>query len=213
MNKEELFKNKIIAIIRNVKSSDILNTVSALFNGGIRAVEITFNNATEEGYNNTLECIKIINKNFGDRMYIGAGTVLNEKAVVDAFNAGAKFILSPNVDTKVIKKTKELGMISVPGAITPSEIIKGYNAGADIVKLFPIGNLGVDYVKAISSPINYIPYMAVGGISIDNIEEYKNTGIINFGIGGNLVNLKYIENKDFDKITETAKKYIEIFNK
>ena len=143
-------------------------------------------------------------------MYFGAGTVITEKQVELTKQAGGSFIISPSVDVDVIKKTKELHMISMPGAITPSEIQTAHKAGADFIKLFPVSNFGISYIKAIKAPLSHVKFMAVGGIDEDNINDYAKIGVTGFGIGSNIVDKKLIDNNDYAKITELAKRYIEI---
>lgn len=207
MKIEELLENKIIAIIRGVSSENIINTVKALSDGGIRAVEITFNQKEHLKYLDTLKSIALIKEHFGNEIFLGAGTVLTEECVEEAIKSGAEYIISPNVCEGVIKKTKELGAISIPGAFTPTEIVNAYDWGCDVVKLFPAGLFGTDYIKAVISPLNHIPVMAVGGITVENIQDFMKAGVVGVGIGGSLVDIKAVENGEFYKITEIAKKY------
>ena len=204
---ELIQKNKIIAIMRNVEIKKIVKTAEALYNGGIRLIEVTFNQHSATGPEDAIASIRMIAENFGDSICVGAGTVINLEQLSLANDAGVKYIISPNVSTEVIKKTGDYGMVSIPGAMTPTEIISAYNDGADFVKIFPAGNLGVNYIKAISSPINYIPLIAVGGINDKNCSEFFNNGVVGIGVGGDLVNLKLIQENMFDEITILAKKY------
>ena len=127
-----------------------------------------------------------------------------------AASAGAKYIISPDTNIDVIKRTRELGLVSMPGALTPTEILTAYNNGADFVKLFPIANLGPAYVKAVRAPISHVPMMAVGGVNETNLREYLDLGMCGAGIGGNLVNKKWVENGEFEKITEVARTMVSI---
>jgi len=146
-------------------------------------------------------------KHFEGRMYIGAGTVLTEKQVELTKSAGGKFIISPDTNADIIKKTVELGLVSMPGALTPSEITAANRAGADFVKLFPITSLGIDYVKAVRAPLSHVKLIAVGGIHDGNMKDYLKAGVCGFGIGSNIVDKKLIDADDFAKVTELAKKY------
>ena len=110
----------------------------------------------------------------------------------------------------VIKKTKELDMVSMPGALTPSEIQNAHRYGADFVKLFPITNMGIEYVKAIKAPLSHIKLLAVGGINEKNMNDYLKAGVCGFGIGSNIVNKKLIDSGDYDAITELTKKYVRV---
>ncbi|MFH5835918.1 bifunctional 4-hydroxy-2-oxoglutarate aldolase/2-dehydro-3-deoxy-phosphogluconate aldolase [Proteiniclasticum sp. C24MP] len=204
---EMILKEKIVAIIRGIHSDYIVDTVAALVNGGIHCVEVTFNAKSEEASRDTLLAIRKIREHFGDEVAVGAGTVLTVDNVVDAYEAGAEFMISPNSNRDVISKTKELGLISIPGAVTPTEIIDAYEMGADIVKLFPAATLGLGYIKAVTGPINHIPLTAVGGVNAENAKDFIEAGCVGVSVGGNLVNRKLIEAGRFDEITLLAKEY------
>jgi 2-dehydro-3-deoxyphosphogluconate aldolase/(4S)-4-hydroxy-2-oxoglutarate aldolase len=202
---EQIEKSKIIAIVRGIEKNKILNVAEALYEGGICLMEITFNQKKPEQFSDTTEAIKSITKEFNGRMLVGAGTVTTPELVEMAAAAGAKYIISPDTNLDVIRFTLKYGLVSIPGAMTPTEIMTAHNAGADFVKLFPSGSLGVDYVKAIRAPISHIRLLAVGGINENNIRQFLDAGMCGAGIGGNLVNAKWIENAEYDKITNVAK--------
>ena len=206
---EKIKEQKIIVIIRGVESEKLIPIAEALYNGGIHFLEITYDAAGRVSDEETAKNIELLSKHFKDRMYIGAGTVLTEKQVEMTFNAGGKFIISPDVNESVIRKTKEFGMISMPGALTPTEIQTAYRYGADFVKLFPAVNLGCDYIKAIKAPLSHINLLAVGGVNLDNINEYISVGVCGFGIGTNIIDKDMIKNNDFESITKLAIKYME----
>lgn len=205
-------KNKIIAIVRGVESRKLIPLAAALYDGGIRLMEITYSADSSVSDDETADNIGSLTKHFKGKMYIGAGTVLTEEQVKKAFNAGGQFIISPNTDSKVIKYTKKLGMVSIPGALTPSEAETAKLAGADFVKLFPVTNMGASYVKAITAPLSHIPFLAVGGVTPQNVREYLDAGVCGFGIGSNIINKKYIDSGDYSKITEPAKSYVSAVN-
>ena len=186
---ETIKKEKLIAIVRGIAPEKCLKVAGALYAGGFRLVEITFDQKTME---------------------VGAGTVTSVELVELAASAGAKYIISPDTNIDVIKRTRELGLVSMPGALTPTEILTAYNNGADFVKLFPIANLGPAYVKAVRAPISHVPMMAVGGVNETNLREYLDLGMCGAGIGGNLVNKKWVENGEFEKITEVARTMVSI---
>ena len=149
----------------------------------------------------------MLTTHFEGRMYIGAGTVLKESQVQLTKNAGGTFIISPDTNTDVIKKTSELGLVSIPGALTPSEIQKAHISGADFVKLFPVTSMGVEYVKAVSAPLSHIKLLAVGGVGLDNIPDYLKAGVSGFGLGSNIIDKKALDEGDYKTITELAKQY------
>ncbi|HBF36455.1 MAG TPA: 2-dehydro-3-deoxyphosphogluconate aldolase [Firmicutes bacterium] len=205
--KASLLAEKIIAIIRGIGSDKMKETVGALLEGGVKLLEVTFDQQDKNKELDTLKSLEIIKREFGERVCLGVGTVLTTEQVMSAVSAGAEYVISPNTDVKVIQKVKELGKISIPGALTPSEMVTAYNAGADIVKLFPAGVLGIEYIKALLAPLSHIPVVAVGGISVENIDQFINAGVKGVGVGGNLVNKKAIYSGEYYKITQTAQAY------
>lgn len=205
---QEIKKRKIVAIVRGVSLQQILKTAEALEAGGIKCLEIAINQASGETIQETFDSIKILKETLGSRIFLGAGTVLTVKQVDMAAEAGAEYIISPNVDEQVIRHTKAIGKGSIPGAFTPSEAIAAYNSGADIVKLFPAGLLGPDYIKAVRGPLGYIPFMAVGGVDTENAAQFLKVGACGVGVGGNLVSLNAIAAGDFAQLTKTAKAYL-----
>ena len=205
---EAIEENKIIAILRGIKEDELIPLTEAMYEGGIRLLEITFSAGDPERDSKTAESIKKLVSHFEDRMHIGAGTVLTERQVELVKLAGGKFIISPDTNTEVIKKTRELGLVSIPGALTPTEIMTAHAAGADFVKLFPASVLGAEYVKAVKAPLSHIKLLAVGGIDEKNIADYLEAGVSGFGIGSNITDKTLIADKRFDEITALAKKYV-----
>lgn len=206
---EEIIKEKLVVIVRGVESGKLISVAEAIYKGGIRFMEITYSADGSISDEETAENIKKLTEHFKGKMHIGAGTVLSEKQVELTYNAGGEFIISPDTYEAVIKKTKELGMISMPGALTPSEIQSAVRYGADFVKLFPVTNLGTGYVKAVKAPLSHAKLLAVGGINLDNIDEYLEAGVCGFGLGTNIIDKNMVKNNDFDGITALAAKYVE----
>ncbi len=203
---DTILSKKLIVIVRNLENENIFDFAKAVYKAGIRLLEITYD---ADGTKNeqTATAIKMLSENFDD-MYIGAGTVLTEEQVELTKMAGGKFIISPNVCKKVIEKTREIGLVSMPGALTPSEIYDAHTYGADFVKMFPAVNLGPEYIKAVQAPLSNIKLLAVGGINENNMSDYLNAGVCGFGIGSNIVNKTLIESGNFDAITALAEKYV-----
>lgn len=204
-----VLKEKVIAIVRGIESTKCMRVAEALYEGGIRLVEVTFNQSEPASFAATADTIATINKKYEGKILVGAGTVTTTELVELAAKAGAKYIISPDTNIDVIRKTRELGLVSMPGAMTPTEIMTAHYAGADFVKLFPTGNLGADYVKAVCAPISHIKLLAVGGINEKNIADYLKVGMCGAGVGGNLANKKWIDNGEYGKITETARMLVE----
>ena len=203
---EEAAKSRIIAIFRGIDADHCSAAANALFDGGICFCEVTFNQKETEGrFASTLDGIRnIIAGAEGRKLFVGAGTVLTTEQVVLAYEAGAQFIITPNVNTEVIRLANSLGMATMPGAFTPTEVEHAYAAGADIVKIFPAADLGPSYLKAIRGPLSHIPLMAVGGIDEKNGKSFLDAGAIGLGIGGNLVSKKLISEGKYDELRKLA---------
>ena len=202
-----LLKHKVVAIVRGLTEQEILPAAEAVYRGGIRLLEITFAQDAPVSVEQTSRAIRSVGEHFPD-MGVGAGTVMTEEQLRAAHSAGAEFILSPNTDIKLIQLTKELGMVSVPGALTPTEITTAWLAGADFVKVFPAGVFGSSYIKAIRGPIRHIPLMAVGGIDIENLSDYLAAGACCAGIGSNLIDPRLASAGDYDRMTQLAAEFV-----
>ena len=216
MNTTELIsfieREKLIVIARGVKKEDLIPMAEALYEGGVRLLEITYSADGSTPDTVIAEGIKMLKEHFGDRMGIGAGTVLTQAQVEMTHAAGGEFIISPDAYEAVIHKTKELGLVSIPGAMTPTEAQSAHRAGADFVKLFPLTSLGAEYVKAICAPLSHIRFLAVGGVDESNMATYLRAGVRGFGIGNSIVNKKMIEAHDFEGLTRIAKSYVAALN-
>lgn len=206
---EAIRQHKIVAIVRGVKCGKMLALADALYEGGIRLMEVTFDQRSEEGRKETLSSIELLSQKRADRMRIGAGTVLSAEQVCAAQSAGAEYIITPNINAEVIEKSHELGLPIMCGAFTPTEIEYAYRLGADIVKVFPASLAGLDYIRAVRGPLGHIPMSAVGGVDLDNIADFYRAGTASFGIGGNLVDKAAIERDDYAVITQKAAAYVE----
>ena len=205
-------ERKIIAIVRGVEPKKLVPLAKALYDGGIRLMEITYSADGSVSDEETAAAVGALANEFDGRMYIGSGTVLTREQVKRTYDVGGRFIISPNTDTEIIKYTKELGMVSIPGALTPSEAEAANRAGADFVKLFPVTSMGTSYVKAIAAPLSHIKFLAVGGITPENIGEYLDIGVCGFGIGSNIINKEYIAEENYEKIPASAKEYVMVVN-
>ena len=177
-------QEKIVVIVRGVEREKLIPLAEAMYQGGIRLLEITYSANGKVSDEETAANIAALAKHFEGRMYIGAGTVLTEKQVELTAKAGGKFIISPDTCPEVIQKTRELGLVSMPGALTPSEMQIAHRNGADFVKLFPAGGMGSGYVKAILAPLNHVRLVAVGGVSEKNACEFIRAGCVAVGVGG-----------------------------
>ncbi len=199
---EQITTHKIIAILRGAPPADVVQIATALYEGGIRLLEITMNSEKP------LQAIEEVAAKLGDTMIIGAGTVLDAATAADAVSAGARFILSPIVKEQVIAATKKLGVVSIPGAYTATEIYTAWEAGADIIKVFPATSPA--YIKDIAGPLPHIPLLPTGGITLDNISAYLNTGAVGFGVGSALVNARQkITAAGIDQLRELARRFVQ----
>ena len=171
-------------------------------------MEITYNQKAPETWKDTAAAIEAVAKEFGDRLLAGAGTVITLEQVAMTYNAGGRYLVTPATQPEIIRAGKALGLGLYPGAMTPSEILEAYNAGADAVKVFPASALGAGYIKAVRAPLSHIPLMAVGGVNEKNAADFMKAGCVGLGVGGNLVNKEWIENGEWGKITALAKEFI-----
>ena len=205
---DDIIKEKIIVIVRGVESESLIPLAEAMYEGGVRAIEITYSMNGAVSDEETAENIRMLVSHFAGRMRVGAGTVLTEKQVELTAAAGGEFIISPDANPEVIRKTKELGMLSMPGAFTPTEVVTAHEAGADFVKVFPVDALGPAYLKALKAPLCHIKMLAVGGVNETNLGAFLAAGASGFGIGSNVVNKKMIAEGNFDGITELARAFL-----
>jgi len=201
----QIMKYKVTAIMRGVGPDKALPVVDALYEGGIRLLEVTFNQKNPDNLKETPGMIAAIAAKYGGRMTIGAGTVMTAEQAKAAVDAGARFVLAPNTDAAVIQAAVKLGAVAVPGALTATEVAFAYAQGAEVVKLFPAGEMGVAYIKALRGPLNHIPLMAVGGVDEKNMQSFFDAGICSVGIGSNIVKLSLIEKNDFAGLIELAR--------
>jgi len=199
-------KYKICAIIRGAEAEKAVKIAQSLFDGGIKLIEVTFNT------DKAIEMIEAIKRTMGDKMYVGAGTVLDQETAILAINAGAEFILSPSISEGMIKICNRYGKVAIPGIMTPSEAVRAMELGADILKLFPAGELGPGYLKSIRSPLNHIEFIAVGGINLDNAKSFMKSGAIGLGIGDSLVDNSLIINSKFTELEKRANNFVQLLN-
>ena len=200
-----ILANKIIAIVRGANPGDVLQIAEALKQGGVDILEVTLNSA------NALSLIGELAKKFGEEMLIGAGTVLDPKTAKSVIDLGAKFIVSPNVDVQTIQAAKANGAVSIPGAFTATEIVNAYSNGGDIIKIFPAST--AEYIKVLRGPLSHIPMMPTGGITLENISQFKKAGAAAFGIGTSLVDTKKkITNEYLRQVSENASKFVQVIS-
>ncbi|UOR11519.1 bifunctional 4-hydroxy-2-oxoglutarate aldolase/2-dehydro-3-deoxy-phosphogluconate aldolase [Halobacillus amylolyticus] len=201
---QQMMEHKLVAVIRGAEGEDVLSIARALHEGGVYMLEITADTPEVDGL------IKKVKDEFGYQMIVGAGTVLDPETARAAIMAGADFIFSPTVNSETIRLTKRYGVVSIPGALTPTEILTAYEQGADLIKVFPAGTVGPSYMKDIHGPLPHIPLMPTGGVDLSNVREYFEKGAVAAGLGSALVNTKQPINAGTLKgITDRAQQFVE----
>ena len=196
----------IVAVVRGKSDDLVLKAVRAALDGGVNVIEITFT------VPNALEIIRRLASEIGDDVILGAGTVLTPEAAANAVEAGARFIVSPSTHPAVIEAAKSAGVASCPGALTPTEVITAWQAGADVIKIFPANVMGSKYLKDLHGPFPDIPFMPTGGVNLETAREYLANGAVALGVGGDLINAQLMESGDFEEITGRARRFRQVIH-
>ncbi|MBQ9805422.1 MAG: bifunctional 4-hydroxy-2-oxoglutarate aldolase/2-dehydro-3-deoxy-phosphogluconate aldolase [Clostridia bacterium] len=199
--------HKIIVILRGLTTEQLLATAEAMWQGGIRLIEVTFDQSGKISDEQTAANIRALVNTFAGRMHVGAGTVMTRSQLELARDAGASFIISPDACEEIIRHTRALGLVSLPGAFTPTEAANAYRWGADFVKLFPNSEVGISYLKALMAPLSHIRFLAVGGVNERNMRDYLDAGACGIGVATGIVNKQRIAEGDYAAITELARAY------
>jgi 2-dehydro-3-deoxyphosphogluconate aldolase / (4S)-4-hydroxy-2-oxoglutarate aldolase len=190
-----------VLIVRCETEEEAVNGIRAVVEGGIKAVEVTF---TVPGAPTVIRRIK---QEFGDSVLLGAGTVLTPEEAEDAVDAGALYLIAPNTDEKVIGKAKRLGVPIIPGAFTPTEIVRAWDLGADAIKVFPASLGGPGYIRAIRQPLPHIPLIPTGGVDERTVGDFFRAGAFAVGAGGALFDRSRLQAKDYAGMTDVAKRF------
>ena len=194
----------VVAVLRGVEADQLIGITEALREGGVTAVEITADTPDVE------EKLGQVTGSFGDEVVVGTGTVLDSETARATLMAGAEFVVSPSLHEDVIETCNRYGAVTAPGVMTPTEAIRGYEAGADFVKVFPAKTVGPDHLAAMKGPLGQIPMMPTGGVGPGNAAEYVNAGAFAVGAGGALVDYDAAARGDYDEITETAREFVQV---
>ncbi len=198
-----ILQHKVVAIVRGAEPQSLVRMAEALHAGGVRLMEVTLNSP------DALASITEISRAMDGRMLVGAGTVLDPETARAALLAGAKYIISPTLNKKTIRLTKRYGAVSIPGAYTATEILRAYECGGDIIKVFPAGAAGVSYFSDIAGPLPQIPLMPTGGVSLDNIKGFAGAGAVAFGLGSSLVDTRpAVTDAYLAQLTEKARAFV-----
>ncbi len=201
-------EEKLIAIFRKVPVEKAGRAAQALVRGGVRLLEVTFDQQSADPAKDYAETIEAIRGAVGDRLCLGAGTVLTGAQTAAAHAAGARYIISPNTDEEVISMTRQLGMVSIPGAMTPTEIARAYKLGGDIIKLFPADDLGYHYIWNLRGPLPHIPLLATGGVDPSTIPEFFRAGVSGVGTGISIIRRDLLERDDYAAIEALAREHV-----
>lgn len=200
-----IVESGVVAVLRGVPADQLIGIAEALEAGGVTAVEVTADTP------NVGDLVGELAGSFADdEVVVGAGTVLDAETARTVLMAGAEFVVSPSLHEDVIETCNRYGAVSAPGVMTPTEAVRGYEAGADFVKVFPAKTLGPAHVGAMKGPLGQIPMMPTGGVGPDNAADFVDAGAFAVGAGGALVDYDAAERGDYEAITETAREFTRI---
>ena len=208
---ERILEHGIVAILRGIPLERVAPVADALYEGGIRLIECTFDHAEEGFLERCARSISILRDRAEGFAAVGAGTVLTAGEARIAVGAGAELIISPNADAEVIRESVRLGAVSIPGALTPTEIALAHSAGAHFVKLFPADAHGPAYLKAIRAPLKHVRFLAVGGISRENMADYLKAGAVGFGVSSPLLPMGEILKGNYGAVRALAEGFARAF--
>ena len=194
----------IVAVVRFADPGPLVEVVRALADGGVTVAEVTFT------VPNALDVIREARRQFGDRVLLGAGTVLDPETARAAVLAGAEFVVAPSLNVEVIRLCRRYDKLVMPGAFTPTEVVTAWEAGADIVKVFPADVVGPAFFKALKGPLPQVKLMPTGGVDLTTAAEFLKAGAVCLGVGGQLVEPKAVAAGDFPRVTQLARQYAEI---
>jgi 2-dehydro-3-deoxyphosphogluconate aldolase/(4S)-4-hydroxy-2-oxoglutarate aldolase len=208
MNKDDqlrfLLDHGLVAIVRLKEPTELVPIAQAIEAGGVRVIEFTM------GTPNALAAISQLAREWGDRILLGAGTVLDPETGRAALLAGAQFLVAPNFNPALIELARRYNKIVVPGAFTPTEILAAWECGADIVKVFPASTVGPQYIKDILGPLPYVRLLPTGGVGLDNIPAFIAAGAAAVAVGASLTDPKMIKEGNWPGLTEHARRFAEV---
>ena len=203
-NLHRVLKSGLVAILRAPSGEKLVEVGEALLAGGIDVIEVTF---TVPAAHRVLE--KVADR-LGEKILLGAGTVLDAETARIALLSGAEFLVTPTVSLPVIEVARRYDKVVMPGALTPTEILAAWEAGGDVVKVFPSDITGPAYLKALGGPLPQVRLMPTGGVNLDTAADYLRAGAVALGIGGSLVEPKAVAAGDMGRIESLARRYVEI---
>jgi 2-dehydro-3-deoxyphosphogluconate aldolase / (4S)-4-hydroxy-2-oxoglutarate aldolase len=203
----QVLDSGIVAVVRSPDSQQLVEAARALADGGVSVVEITMS------VPDALAVLRQVRQALGDRLLLGAGTVLDAETARAVLLAGAEFIVAPTLNLDVIRLCQRYDKLVMPGAFSPTEVLTAWEAGADVVKVFPADVVGPAYFKALRGPLPQIRLMPTGGVDLNTAAAFLKAGACCLGVGGQLVEPKAIAERNFDRIRDLARQYIAIVRK
>lgn len=207
--KKLFLEEKLVAICRTLPTEKLGNVAKALVKGGVKLLEITIDQMASDPAAVIREAMQTVRDAVGDQLCLGCGTVLNCEQLQMAVDADAQFYLSPNFKADVVKMAKEMGLCAIPGALTPTEIVAAWDAGADIVKLFPADDMGYHYIWNLKGPLPHIPLLASGGVNPETIPTFLEYGVAAVGTGVSIINRDMLAADDYEGIAQLARKHVD----
>ena len=201
---QQLEEAGIIPVLRARSASEAMAVVEAMVAGGISVIEVTM---TVPG---AIDVLKELKRVYGSKLLLGSGTVTDGAECAATIEAGAEFVVSPSLHMDVIQETKARGKVSLPGALTPTEVITAWRAGSNFVKVFPCGNVGgAKYIKALKGPLPQVPLVPTGGVNLETAADFIRAGAVALGVGGELVQADALKSGKTEVIVENARKFLE----
>jgi 2-dehydro-3-deoxyphosphogluconate aldolase / (4S)-4-hydroxy-2-oxoglutarate aldolase len=205
---QQLETAALIPVLRARSAAEALSLVEAMVAGGVTVIEVTM---TVPG---AIDVLRELRTHYSDKLLLGSGTVTDAKQCAATIDAGAVFVVSPSLHLDVIQKTKEMGVVSIPGALTPTEVITAWNAGADYVKIFPCSAMGgASYLKSLKAPFPQLRLIPTGGVTVDTAASFLRAGAAALGVGSDLVNAAAIAEGKPEIVTNTARAYLDVIAK
>jgi 2-dehydro-3-deoxyphosphogluconate aldolase/(4S)-4-hydroxy-2-oxoglutarate aldolase len=201
---ERIARSGVVAVLRAEDGGLLVDVAEALLRGGVEAVEVTFTVPKAH------RVIERMADALGNRVLLGAGTVLDPETARIALLAGAEYIVSPTVNLDVIRLCRRYDKAVLPGALTPTEVLTAWEAGADVVKIFPSDLTGPAYLKALAGPLPQVRMMPTGGVNLETAADFVKSGAFALGIGGSLVDARSLAERNFARIETLARQYVEI---
>ena len=203
---ENIIEFKAVAVIRMEDPSKLIKVAEAIYEGGVKAIEITMT------VPNAIETIALASKEIGDKVLIGVGSILNQEMAQKAIDAGAQYVVSPIFKKEIIERSHKNDIPAMPGTFTPTEAQLAWEAGADIIKIFPADVLGMSFIKGMKAPMPHLKVMPTGGVSLTNAGEWLKAGACAVGVGSALIDKKAILEENYTVLTKNAKQIMESIN-